>query len=93
MIPNENGHFGHLTHTIFLYFFAIFPDSIGQIFLKFLKHFSLKLIGLALLFSLFPKNSRRAKLTLSPSARHHPHVHFPPLLASVINRNSRDDEG
>ena len=25
--------------------------------------------------------------------RHHSHVHFPPLLAGVINRNPRDDEG
>src|SRR5262245_63518684 len=27
------------------------------------------------------------------SARHHLHVHFPPLLAGVINRNPRNDEG
>jgi hypothetical protein len=24
MIPNENGHFSHSTHTIFLYFFGYF---------------------------------------------------------------------
>jgi hypothetical protein len=41
MIPKENGNFGHSTHTIFVYFFAIFLDSTGQIFPKFRKHFSL----------------------------------------------------
>jgi len=30
---------------------------------------------------------------LRQSVRHHSHVHFPPLLAGVINRNPRDDEG
>jgi hypothetical protein len=27
MIPDGNGHFGHSTHSIFLYFFAIFLGS------------------------------------------------------------------
>jgi len=30
---------------------------------------------------------------LRQSVHHHPHVHFPPLLAGIINRNPRDDEG
>ena len=30
---------------------------------------------------------------LRQSVHHHPHVHFPPLLAGIINRNPRDEEG
>jgi hypothetical protein len=46
MIPNENGHFGHSTHTIFLYFFAIFLDSTGQIFSQ-IPHPALSMLKLS----------------------------------------------
>jgi Na+/melibiose symporter-like transporter len=51
--------FGHSTHTIFLYFFAIFLGSTGQIFSQIPQALFTELIGLALLFSLFP--SRRGR--------------------------------
>jgi hypothetical protein len=45
--------------TIFLYFFAIFLDSTGQIFSQIPQALFTELIGLALLFSLFPSIQRR----------------------------------
>src|SRR5262245_9913152 len=52
MIPNENSHFGHSTHTISLYFFAIFSRLRRTNFSQIPQALFTQLIGLALLFSL-----------------------------------------
>jgi hypothetical protein len=56
-IPNENGHFGHSTHTIFLYFFAIFSRLHRTNFSQIPQALFTELIGLALLFSLFAESA------------------------------------
>jgi hypothetical protein len=65
---------GHSTHTIFLYFFAIFLDSTGQIFPRFRKHFSLKLIGVG--FAIFACKNEGRRLVAGRRVRRTPGAPF-----------------
>src|SRR5262249_48354266 len=52
LIPNENGHFGHSTHTNFHYFLRYFSRLHRTNFSQIPQELFTELIGLALLFSL-----------------------------------------
>jgi hypothetical protein len=54
LIPNENGHFSHSTHTNFHYFLRYFSRLHRTNFSQIPQELFTELIGLALLFSLIP---------------------------------------
>src|SRR6516225_2303949 len=67
LIPNENGHFSHSTHTNFHYFLRYFSRLHRTNFSQFPQELFTELIGLALLFSLLRPGGYRVSIeTISP---------------------------